>query len=230
MPLWQNAVDLKFVDFMKSVGALAAPDFCVRGTKQMRLKKKHLIFLLAPFIMLLSNGGYAEPVFEVKTSKPGDGFFIGIPKHWNDKVYASEKGTTYAYWDGIGNALTITVREPNSFEKVLMMIKNDEFNSKKLKELENYFKQEAPLKRSIKLGIEVISNQKALAQSYLYRQETAGFVYFLKNKQFEFIKNGKQYQISFSPPPSKTEEEAEIKFNDSYGDTFYPILVTFFLK
>ena len=186
--------------------------------------------MLAPFIIFLSNVIYAESTFDVKTSKPGDGFAIGIPKHWNEKVYASEKGTTYAYWDGIGNALTITVREPNSFEKVLMVIKNDQLNEKQLKELENSFKQRAPLKRSLKLGIEVISNEKALVQSYLYRHETAGFVYFIKNKQFEFIKNGKQYQVSFSPPPSNTEEAAETKFNDSYGNTFYPILVTFFLK
>jgi len=191
---------------------------------------KRLIIMLATFIIFLPNLIYAESTFEVKTSKPGDGFAIGIPEHWNEKVYASENGTTYAYWDGIGNALTITVRRPNSFERVLIMIKNDQLNEKQLQELENSFKRSAPLKRSLKLSIEVISNEKALVQSYLYRHETAGFVYFIKNKQFEFIKNGKQYQVSFSPPPSNTEEAAENKFANSYRSTFYPILITFFLK
>jgi hypothetical protein len=191
---------------------------------------KRLIIFLAPFIILLSSVVYAESTFDVKISKPRDGFAIGIPKHWNEKVYPSEKGTTYAYWDDIGNALTITVREPNSLKQILTMIKDDQFNEKQLKQLEKIFKRDAPLKQNIKIGIEVISNQKALSQSYLYRHETTGFIYFVKNKQFDFIKNSKQYQVSFSHPPSKTEEAAEIQFNDSYRKTFYPILVSFFLK
>jgi len=191
---------------------------------------KRLIILLAPFIILLSSVIYAESIFDVKTSKPGDGFAIGIPKHWNEKVYPSEKGTSYAYWDDIGNAITITVHEPNSFERVLAMIKNDQLNEKQLKELEKLFKREAPLKRRVKVGIEVLSNQKALVQSYVYRHETTGFIYFIKTKTFNFIKNNKQYQVSFSPTPSKTEAAAEIRFNKSYRNIFYPILVTFFLK
>lgn len=190
---------------------------------------KRLIIILTPFIFI-SNIIYAESTFEVKISKPGDGFSIGIPKHWDEKVYASENGTTYAYWDNIGNALTVAVREPNSIENVLMMIKNDQFNKKQLEELEEFFKLNAPLKLDVKLSIEIISNERALVQSYLYRHETAGFVHFMKNKQFEFIKNEKQYQVSFSPPPSNTKEMAENKFANSYSNTFYPILVTFFLK
>ena len=196
----------------------------------MRAKMKQLIFILAPLIMLSTSMGYAESPLDVKTSNPADGFIIGIPKHWNEKVYPTEKGTTYAYWDNIGNALTITVREPNSFKKVLTMINDNKFNIKQLKMLENNFKQDAPLKQKLTLSIETISNQKSLAQSYLYRHETAGLIWFSRNKQFEFIKNGKQYQISFSPSPSKTEEAAEIMFNNSYRNIFYPILITFFLK
>lgn len=179
--------------------------------------------------MLLSSVIYAESIFDVKTSKQGDAFAIGIPKHWNEKVYPSEKGTTYAYWDDIGNAITITVREPNSFKSVLTMIKNDQLDEKQLEELEELFKRDAPLKRRIKIGIEVLSNQKSMVQSYVYRQETAGFIYFTKTKMYNFIKNNKQYQVSFSPAPTKTEDAAEIRFVESYKDIFYPILVTFFI-
>lgn len=138
--------------------------------------------------MLLSSVIYAESIFDVKTSKQGDAFAIGIPKHWNEKVYPSEKGTTYAYWDDIGNAITITVREPNSFKSVLTMIKNDQLDEKQLEELEELFKRDAPLKRRIKIGIEVLSNQKSMVQSYVYRQETAGFIYFTKTKMYNFKK------------------------------------------
>ena len=190
---------------------------------------KRLIITLAAFTILLSSVVYAESIFDVKTSKPGDKFSIGIPKHWNEKIYPTEKGTTYAYWDDIGNAITITVREPNSFRLMLTMVKNDQLNEKQLNELEEFFKRNAPLKRRIKVGVEVLSNQKALFQSYVYRQETAGFVYYIKTKAYDFIKNNKQYKISFSPAPAKTEDAAEIKFGESYKVIFYPILVTFFV-
>jgi hypothetical protein len=212
-----------------SPAALAGQRAIMEQTKR-GYKMKRLIIILTSFVLFLSSVICAESTFDVKTSRPGDGFAIGIPKNWNEKVYASEKGTTYAYWDAVGHALTITVHKPNSFEKVLMLIKKDQFTENQLKELEHFVKRNAPLKQNIKLTIEVISNEKALVQSYLYRHETAGSAHFIKNKQFEFLKNGKQYRISFSPPPSKTEKSAENKFNDSYGTTFYPILVTFFLN
>ena len=167
--------------------------------------------------------------FDVKTSKPEDKFSIGIPKNWNEKIYPTEKGTTYAYWDDIGNAITIVVREPNSFKRVLTMIKNDQLTEKQVNELEEFIKRNAPLKRQIKVGVEVISNQKALFQSYIHRQETAGHVYFIKGKEYSFIKNNMQYKISFSPAPVKTEDAAKIKFDETYKLIFYPILITFFV-
>lgn len=101
---------------------------------------KRLLFILVPLLMLSASMGYTEAPLDVKTSNPADGFIISIPKHWNEKVYPTEKGTTYAYWDNICNALTITVREPNSFKQVLTMINDGKFNIKHLKMLENNFK------------------------------------------------------------------------------------------
>lgn len=190
--------------------------------------KRSIIFLI-PFIISLSTVIYAESTFDVKISKPEDKFSIGIPNNWNDKISPSENGITYAYWDDIGNAITITVRKPNSFERVLTMIKNDQLNEKQLKEIETQFKRDAPLKRRVKVGIDVLSNRKALVQSYVYRQESVGFIYFVKTKTYDFIYNNKQYQVSFSPTPSKTEDAAEIKFNETYKAIFFPILISFFI-
>ena len=191
---------------------------------------KNLTCFLASFLLLLSGVCYAEPVLDVKTSEPGDGFAIGIPKNWNEKVYDSERGMTYAYWDQTGDAITITVREPSSLKQVLMAIRDGKFSQGQLKKLQKVFSENAPAKRDVYLGIEVISNEKALMQIYLYRHEAVGHVHFLVNTQFDLIKNNKQYQISFSPSRSKSEKDAMTKYKQAYKNTFHPIIKTFFLK
>ena len=110
------------------------------------------------------------------------------------------------------------------------MIQNGEFTEEQINALQNRFEKDAPLKRNMKVEIDILSNQKALVQNFLYKHETAGHAFFIENKSYSFIKNNKQYEISFSPPPSETETAAKRKFDESYRQIFLPILTTFFLK
>lgn len=197
------------------------------------LKNNGKVFTKTSFLIVLiivcANVALAGEKLTNRNSKPNDYFSIGIPSNWNDKIYPSEGGTSYAFYDNKGNAIVITVRTPNSLVGLLKSIERNEISRDKLNDMENNFQKKIPLKRNIKLGIETLSNRHSFVQSYTVRQETLGNVSFMKAATYDFLHRNMQYQVALSAGPSATEEGAIITFNNSWAQYFKPILLTLFL-
>ena len=189
----------------------------------------------AVLLLLFSNSAalYAESgisQFQPFPSEPEDKFTIGVPLGWNSRITPSSRGKLYAFWDGTGNALTINVGIPNSFEQMLNSIAENTISKAQLSEMQRVFRKEAPLKLDMKLSINTIANKKAFTQSYIYRHETLGAIGFLRHVGHDFLHGGKQYSISYSSPPASTREAAVATFETSLQRYFKPMLISFFLR
>lgn len=189
---------------------------------------------LALFLLLFSNSvafsaesGISQ--LQPLPSDPEDRFAIGVPLGWNSRITASSRGRLYAFWDGTGNALTIDVGTPNSFEQLLTSISENKVSKTKLLEMQRVFRREAPLKLNVILSVSTIANKRTFTQSYIYRHETLGAVGFVSNISHDFLHKGKQYSISYSSPPASTGEAAESIFEISFQRYFKPMLVSFFV-
>ena len=192
------------------------------------MKSIQLAVILSLFFAISGNANAFQ--LDVKVSNPADRFTIGIPTTWKEKIYPTETGTSYAYWDGVGNAITITVKKTNSFKELLKMISNNKVSKSQLLELENYFQQEAPEKLYLSLSLETIANHRALVQTYILSHEALEQHILIKTRSYDLIKGEKQYQVSFSPPPQKNKKLADYMFDYTYEMFFHDILATLMIK
>lgn len=195
--------------------------------------KKALAFSI--FLFFISNSGaiYAGSgisQFQTFSSNPEDRFTISVPLGWNSKIIPNARGKMYAFWDGVGNALTIDVGTPDSFKKLLNAIADNKISKTQLSEIQQLFRREAPLKPDVLLSISTIANKKALTQTYTHRQETLDIVVFVRGVQHDFLHEGKQYIISYSSTPAFTSEAAKANLETSFQRYFKPMLVTFFVQ
>jgi hypothetical protein len=85
-------------------------------------------------------------------------------------------------------------------------------------------------KLNLLVSISTVANRKMLTKTFTYKQESLDTVIFVKNIEYSFLYNEKQYSISYSAPPAYTIEEAETNFDKSYQQYLKPILITFFLQ
>jgi len=98
-----------------------------------------------------------------------------------------------------------------------------------LLKIQKDFAEAAPSKSGLSLSINVISNKKAITQTFLYKQETLGHVLYLINVTHDLLYNDKQYTISYSMGGS-TVDSAIQNFEASERMYFTPMLVSFFLN
>lgn len=198
--------------------------------------KKEVFVILISLLLLLNNDislpaaqSIASSV-QVFTSQPEDKFIIAVYNNWESKIMSSSGGKTYVFWDNVGNAISINVKIPKDFEKLLNSIAEDKISKKELSKIQNVFRMQAPLKEDLSLDISIVSNKKTLTQIYLYRQETLDTVYFIKNISHDFLHSGQQYTISYSSSPAPTKEAAKKNFEESFQRYFKPMLITFFIN
>lgn len=192
------------------------------------MKNIQVVVVLSLFFAIIGTANAFQ--LDVKVSNPGDRFTIGIPTTWKEKIYLAETGTSYAYWDGVGNAITITVKKTNSFKELLKMISNNQVNKSQLLELEKYFQQEAPEKLYLSLSLETIASHRAMVQTYTLSHDSLERHVLIKTRSYDFIKGDKQYQVSFSPPPQKNKELADYMFDYTYEMFFHDLLATLMIK
>ena len=190
-------------------------------------KTKHLIIILS---IIYFYGNCLSSELDIKVSHPGDKFTLFVWQGWNEKIYLSDLGKNYAYWDDTGNAIVISTDEPNSFEELLKQIQSGTFPKIDLFKLEQIFRKYAPEKKDLKLKIETLSNQKSLSQTYIDERNSLEYKFFIKTQMIQFLYKGKQYKISFSSAPGRTKEEAVTNFDTAYKSVFKPMLITFHLN
>jgi hypothetical protein len=198
-------------------------------------KKKLLKGACIPLLLLFGYNILVPVTTSIASSLPvfasqsEDRFTIAVLATWNTRVMPSSGGKTYMFWDGAGNALSVKVMAPNSFEQLLSSIAENKVSKSDLAQIQKEFQGLAPHKIDLSLDISTVSSRKTLTQSYLYRQETLDTVSFMKNISHDFLYLGRQYSISYSSPPAPTKESAKAKFEKSFQTYFKPMLISFFV-
>ena len=194
------------------------------------MNKNIFIFLIIFFsILFFKSSSFANEQIKIINSLPEDKFSIGIPGNWQEKRYPSSTGRIYAFWDNIGNAITITVKIPNSFTELLNKISNNQISHKQLKQIETQFCHEAPSKIDLEISIKKIANKKTFSQNFIIKQETLDTIYYISTTTFDFLHEGRQYQIGISSTPAVDKNNAKINFKNSFRKYFKPILITLFI-
>jgi len=193
--------------------------------------------IAALFINIVVLGCFNVPIlyaqnpingFTICSSSQSDRFAIKIPNKWDQKEDSGNNGTYYNFWDEQGNALSIVVRMPNTFFNLLKGIERNAVSKNQLLRIQKEFADAAPIKRGLSLSINVISNRKALTQTYLYKKETLGNILYIINVTHDFLYNNKQYTISYSMA-GKTVDKAVQNFEESERRYFTPMLLSFSL-
>lgn len=191
--------------------------------------KDTIYFMILIVVLFAGRSSFANEENRIFNSLPDDKFSVWVPENWSEKNYPATGGRTYAFWNDMGNAITITVKKPNSFKSLLGMISKNEVSKDQLLELEQYMRQEAPAKLDLRLGIETIASQKAFSQNHITRQETFGVIYYLNSIRLYFLYKGMMYDISFSASVASNKKAARSNMENSINQFFKPILLTFFL-
>ncbi len=162
-----------------------------------------LVLIGSRFASAAQNSVYENRVYH---------FAITPPDGWSANE-ATQAGTFTVKFLSDRGSLTIAVKEIQPYHRTTIgLIKENDLNKKQLSELAKTMYDQVPGVLNPSISVTYLSNERALASSYVFQVKALDMVGYVSGFKVETIRFNRFYKVEATGPFAPTYDEAQKQF------------------